>query len=140
MRDEDGYIIIERERGGGFGSFLMGTLVGAGLALLFAPQSGEETQEEIKTRARQLRDTAEEKMREAQHTLEERLDEARHGVESRVDSVREAVESGRQAAREARQELGERVERSKAAYRAGIDAARSEATADGEDRTGEGEE
>lgn len=139
MRDEDGYIIIERERGGGFGSFLVGTLVGAGLALLFAPQSGEETQEEIKTRARKLKDAAEEKMREAQHTLEERLDEARHGVETRVDSVREAVESGRHAAREAREELGQRIERSKAAYRAGIDAARSEAQAEDEGPTGEGE-
>lgn len=140
MRDEDGYIIIERERGGGFGSFLVGTLVGAGLALLFAPQSGEETQEEIKTRARKLKDAAEEKMREAQHTLEERLDEARHGVETRVESVREAVESGRHAAREAREELGQRLERSKAAYRAGIDAARSEAQAEDEGQTGEGEE
>ncbi len=50
MRDHDEtpYIVIEREGGGGLGSFILGALVGAGLALLFAPQSGEETQEEIK--------------------------------------------------------------------------------------------
>lgn len=140
MREEDGYIIIERERSGGVGSFLVGALVGAGLALLFAPQSGEETQEELKARARKLRDAAEEKMRVAQQSLEERLDDARHGVEARVDSVKEAVESGRHAAREARKELGDRIERSKAAYRAGADAARSTAQSGDEGQAGEGEE
>ena len=140
MREEDGYIIIERERSSGFGSFVVGALVGAGLALLFAPQSGEETQEEIKARARKLRDAAEEKMRVAQESLEERLDEARHGVETRVESVKEAVESGRKAAREARDELGQRIERSKAAYRAGIDAARDAAETGDDGQAGQGEE
>ena len=57
MRNQDDlpYIIVERDSGGGFGSFCLGALVGAGLALLFAPQTGEETQEEIRERARKLR-------------------------------------------------------------------------------------
>lgn len=133
MREfEDGqYVVYERERGG-VGSFLFGALVGAGLALLFAPKSGEETQAELRQRARQLRDAAEDRVREAQRTLEHRIDEAREGVESRVTHVRQAVESGRQAARDARGDLERRLEQSKAAYRAGVDAARSEATgADG---------
>jgi gas vesicle protein len=48
MRDNDEgpYIVIERESGGGIGSFVLGALVGAGLALLFAPKSGAETQED----------------------------------------------------------------------------------------------
>lgn len=126
MRDHDEtpYIVVERDGGGGIGSFVLGALVGAGLALLFAPQSGEETQEEIKTRAMKLKDVAQDRVRQAQDNLEGRLDTAREHVQARVESVREAVDSGRKAAIDARGELEKKLERSKAAYRAGIDAAR----------------
>ena len=134
MRDhEEGpYIVIERDSGGGLGSFVLGALVGAGLALLFAPKTGEETQEELKERARKLRVVAEERVREAQRQLEERLEEAREGVQSRYDDVRDAVAAGRAAAGDARTELEDRLQRSKAAYRAGVQAAR-EAVAAGAD-------
>lgn len=123
-RDEMPYIVIEREGGGGFGSFVLGALVGAGLALLFAPQSGDETQEELKSRALKLKGAAQERVREAQTNLEGRLSVAREHVQARVETVKEAVESGRQAAVDARGELEQKLERSKAAYRAGIDAAK----------------
>lgn len=123
-RDEAPYIVIEREGGGGLGSFVLGALVGAGLALLLAPQSGEETQEEIKAGARKLKGVAQDRAREVQHDLEDRFNAVRENVQARVESVREAVDSGRQAAVEARADLGQKLERSKAAYRAGIEAAR----------------
>lgn len=128
MREHDDvpYIVIEKESGG-LGAFLLGALVGAGVALLFAPQSGEQTQQEIRDRARRLRDAAEERVRDAQRQIEERLETAREGVHQRVDHVKEAVDSGRKAAKEARTELEEKLERSKAAYRAGVDAARNAA-------------
>ena len=122
--DEGPYIVIEWDSGGGAGSFILGALVGAGLALLFAPKTGEETQEELRERARQLRSAAEERVKEAQRQLEERLDEAREGVSQRYDEVVEAVEAGRSAAADARRDLEDRLERSKAAYRAGMTAAR----------------
>lgn len=129
MRDHDDvpYIVIEKESGGGFGSFVLGALVGAGLALLFAPQSGEETQAEIRARARELRESAEGHVRDAQKQVEERLQAARQDVKGRVDSVKEAVDSGRLAAREARADLESKLERSKAAYRAGVSAAKEAA-------------
>lgn len=129
MRDQDDlpYILVERDSGGSFGSFCLGALVGAGLALLFAPQSGEETQEEIRTRAQKLRAAAEERMRDAQLSLEDRLENVREGVESRVELVRDAVASGRVAAGEARTDLEAKLERSKAAAKAGIAAAREAA-------------
>ncbi len=142
MRNQDDlpYIIVERDSGGSFGSFCLGALVGAGLALLFAPQSGEETQEEIRARAQKLRAAAEERLKEAQVSLEDRLGNVRDGVESRVELVRDAVESGRVAAAEARTDLEAKLERSKAAAKAGIAAAK-EAAADGagspEDDAGE---
>jgi gas vesicle protein len=125
MRDDDvSYIVIEKESGGSVGSFVLGALVGAGIALLFAPQSGAETQEEIRARARKLKAQAEERVRAVQEELESRLEQARAGVQSRIDGVRGAVDSGRQAARDARSDLENRLEQSKAAYRAGVDAAR----------------
>lgn len=132
-REEGPYIIVERDSGSGVGSFILGALLGAGVALLFAPRSGEETQAELRDRARQLRDTAEDRVREASRQLEGRLDEARDSLGSRVDRVKDAVDSGRQAAHEARSELEEKLERSKAAYRAGIEAARTAASESGGD-------
>ena len=129
MRNQEDlpYIVVERDSGGSFGSFCLGALVGAGLALLFAPQSGEETQEEIRARAKKLRAAAEERLREAQVTLEGRLENVREGVESRVELVRDAVESGRAAAQEARTDLEEKLERTKTAAKAGIAAAKEAA-------------
>jgi len=143
MRDHDEmpYVVIEREGGGGLGSFVLGALVGAGLALLFAPRSGEETQEEIRERALKLRDAAKDRVREAQHSLENRLEAARGNVQAKVESVREAIDSGRQAAVDARTELEKKLERSKAAYRAGIEAAREAAhTEDVSEEAGEADE
>lgn len=135
MRDHDEapYIVIERDSGGGVGSFVLGALVGAGLALLFAPKSGAETQEELKEHARKLRSTAEERVREAQRQLEERLEDVRDGVQTRFGDVKDAVSAGRNAATEARSDLEHRLERSKAAYRAGVQAARESIAADGDE-------
>lgn len=141
MRDQDEgpYIVIERDSGGGVGSFILGALVGAGIALLFAPKTGAETQEELKEHARKLRGAAEERVREAQKQLEERLDDVREGVQTRFDGVKEAVTAGRSAATDARTELERKLQRSKAAYRAGVQAAREAITADadGEEETGD---
>jgi gas vesicle protein len=134
MRDrEDPYIVIEQKGGSGVGSFLIGALVGAGLALLFTPYSGEETQEEIKERARRLKSAAGDQIRTAQKNIEERIDHTRDEIMDRVGTVREAVESGRRAARDARSDLEHKLERSKAAYRAGVEAARDTAEEGGED-------
>jgi gas vesicle protein len=131
-RDDTPYFIIERDSsGGGVGAFLFGALLGAGVALLYAPRSGEETQADLKDRAARLRDSAEERLREAQAQIEERLEQAREELMERVDAVKEAVESGKVTAQEARADLEEKIERSKAAYRAGVDAARDVAKEEG---------
>ena len=137
--DETPYFVIEREGGGGIGAFVLGALVGAGLALLFAPQSGEETQEELRSRAAKLKDQARDRVRGAQENLEGRLSSAREHVGARVESVKEAVDSGRKAALEARDELERKLERAKAAYRAGIEAAKEVEAPEGSDARPESE-
>lgn len=48
---------------------IIGALVGAGVALLFAPQSGEETRRTITRRARRLAEDARERYDDAKHQL-----------------------------------------------------------------------
>ncbi|MEQ1857595.1 MAG: YtxH domain-containing protein [Longimicrobiales bacterium] len=123
-QEEGPYIVIERDGGSGVGAFILGALVGAGVALLLAPKSGAETQEDIKRQARKLRTAAEERVRDAQRQIEERLGEVRDGMQTRMDGVKDAVSTGRSAAADARSDLEKRLQRSKAAYRAGVQAAR----------------
>lgn len=117
-------VVIERDGSSSTGAFLLGAVVGAGLALLFAPRSGKETQEQLKVRAREFRDAAQERVRAAQEDFEDRLGRAGEHVRGQMESVREAVDAGRRAAQDARAELEDRIATSKAAYRAASDAAR----------------
>jgi gas vesicle protein len=135
-QEEGPYIVIERDGGSGVGAFVLGALVGAGIALLFAPKSGAETQEDLKRQARKLRTAAEERVREAQRQIEDRLGEVRDGMASRIDGVKDAVSTGRSAAADARTDLEQRLQRSKAAYRAGVQAAREAIAAEGDGEEG----
>lgn len=100
-RDDLDYIIIERKRGG-FGAFLWGAAIGAGLALLYAPRSGRQTRDELLSGVTRMRDRAEEAVRHAQGTVTERIDGVRTDVRGRIDAAREAFDAGRQAARDTR--------------------------------------
>jgi gas vesicle protein len=133
--DDLPYIVIER-RGGGVGPFLWGALLGAGAALLLAPRSGEETQDEIRRTARRLADAAGERVDDARRSVEgavertrgavtERISEVRDVVETRAEQARQAVAAGRVAARQAREELERRVDDAKVAYRSGVAGAKA---------------
>jgi gas vesicle protein len=86
---------------GGHGSsmltgFVVGALVGAGLALLLAPASGTDTRRRLGETARKLRDDAKERMSHARETVSSLKEEAR----SAIDSGREAFSQARQQRRE----------------------------------------
>jgi gas vesicle protein len=121
------YVIVER-REAGIGSFLIGIALGAGAALLFAPQSGEQTRRDIAYRARRAQDAAQDlvgdvsgtvagKFREVRASVEERIEATLDAVDQRKRRVSNAFHAGRAAAREARGELEERIAESKAAYK-----------------------
>jgi gas vesicle protein len=115
MADRDEYATIVIERESGVGAFLLGALIGAGAALLFAPRAGRDTRSELRAGVDRLRDRAQETVREIQSSVAERVDDVRGEVSGRVSAAREAVDAGRRAARERG-----------AAMRAGYDAARRE--------------
>jgi gas vesicle protein len=127
MRDRDDlpYIVIER-RTGGVGGFVYGALIGAGLALLFAPRSGRETRTEIRTGVERIRGRAEDVVRQVQESVTGTFEDVREEVNDRLDSAREAFEAGRQAARETRDQMERRVQQARAGVRAGVETARAE--------------
>ena len=69
----------------GAGSFLtgaiLGALVGAGVALLYAPQTGEETRKQLKTKADEAKKKGLAMKKEALEKMEEVKDEAAEKVE-----------------------------------------------------------
>lgn len=93
-RDEPA-VVIERRGGGGSGLalFLLGAAVGAGLALLWAPQAGDDTRRELRRGARRLKRRA------------------RDLAESGKDLVDDLQRQGKSMARDARSALEERLAR-----------------------------
>jgi gas vesicle protein len=132
--DDEPYVIIEKNTGS-VGSFLLGIAIGAGVALILAPQSGEETRRGIARQARQARDRARDladdvgeqvtdRVRGARDAVNVRVDQARRAVDLKRRQVERAVEAGRAAAQQARADLERRIAETKAAYHAGADVAR----------------
>jgi len=122
------YVIVERDAGAGIGPLLLGLALGAGVALLFAPQSGEETRRAVARRARRAQDAAQDfvedvsgtvadKFKQVRATVEERIDATFEAVDAKKRQVTNAVEAGRAAARQTRGELEHRIAERKAAYK-----------------------
>jgi len=85
-------VIVEKEGGSGVGGFLLGLLCGAAAGILFAPQSGEETQQELREGAKRLRGDAEEKLADLRDELADVYDRAREDVADRIDTARHEME------------------------------------------------
>lgn len=128
--DDEPHVVIERHSAG-VGTFLLGVAIGAGVALLFAPRSGQATRREIKRGAKRVQRAAENAASNATGTVVDTFQDARRKVEEQIDSARQAIDlkrqqvnramdAGRAAAREARDELEQRIAETKAAYGAGV--------------------
>jgi gas vesicle protein len=123
------YVIVERGgAGGGIGPLLIGLALGAGVALLLAPQSGEQTRRAVARRARRAQEAAQDFVEDVSGTVADRFNQVRASVEERIDAtfeavdakkrqVSNAVEAGRAAARQTRGELEHRIAERKAAYK-----------------------
>ena len=133
--DDEPFVVIEKHEGG-VGAFLIGLAVGAGVALLFAPQTGEETRRGLTRGAQRARARAQDftdemtasvtdRFRQARDQVEGRIENARQAVEIKRQQVSRAMEAGRVAAQQARADLERRIAETKAAYQAGGDVARA---------------
>jgi gas vesicle protein len=81
----------EGHRGGSAAlAFLVGAVVGAGVALLLAPASGSDTRKKIGRTARRWREDAKDAFEDAIESLEDLKDEARAVVDEGREAVRRA--------------------------------------------------
>lgn len=121
------YVVVERHEAG-VGPLLLGLVLGAGVALLLAPQSGEETRRSIARRARRAQDAAQELVEDMSGVVAEKYHDVRDRVGEGIDATLDAVDAkrrqvanafdaGRAAARETRGELEHRIAERKAAYK-----------------------
>ncbi|MDQ2668668.1 MAG: YtxH domain-containing protein [Gemmatimonadota bacterium] len=131
---DEPYIVIEKHSDAS--SLLIGVLIGASVALLFAPRSGEETRGDIRRKVRQAGDVVKSVAEEvtgqvadtyegAKARVEEQIDTVRDAVVTRKRQVSRAINAGREAALQAREELETQLAETKAAYSAGAGVARS---------------
>ena len=101
-----------------FGAFLVGFIVGgltgAVVALLLAPQSGEETRALIKERSIELRDKATSEAEEAWRRAEAAAEEARKRAE---EFAKEAQERGEEITLKARERGEEMLDSAKKAIK-----------------------
>lgn len=120
MSSEDNRPVVIVERSSGLGSFLWGALLGAGIALLMAPRSGEETREVLRSRGRRLRAKAQETAEDLHGHLEDGFEMAKARVEEGFQAARnsisdvragaeDAVEAGKATVNSAREELERRL-------------------------------
>ena len=88
--------------------FLVGSVVGAATALLFAPRSGEETRTEIRDKAIELRDqtteTVKSKVADVKDNVREKVEglkqRGKYTINRQLDRVSQATETGKQAVQE----------------------------------------
>ena len=98
------YDRIEREDGGG--SFLMGllagTVLGAGLGMLFAPKAGIETRKQLTEQANRLRSTAGDTYQQASEKISQASQQASEKITQASEKVSQIVDRGREAYERAR--------------------------------------
>jgi gas vesicle protein len=94
------------DRGASAGGFVLAFMTGAALgaiaALLLAPQSGQESREQLRRYARRAEDQVRDLADRAGEVIEEAVGEGRQFVESKKSVLREAFDAGREAMRRER--------------------------------------
>ena len=127
MHNGDYYDDHGRSDAGGWSAFLAGAFIGAGLALLFAPQTGNElrgilrnyaarTKDDVMDRGREAWDTAVDRGREYVERGQESMQEAgrtareyiQSGQERLKEAGKEAVSKFKEASREASEAASDR--------------------------------
>lgn len=77
---------------GSFGSFVRGLVVGVGLAMLFAPRSGEQTRQMLNERGTDIKDRAVNIAKDTRDRAQGYIHEARSKIEDTVKGSKEGLE------------------------------------------------
>jgi gas vesicle protein len=85
----------------GFGTFLRGALIGAGIALLLAPRSGRETRDMLSERGMELRDKANEIVLDTRNRAQTAIYDARNKLTDTLSSVKDGISSDARATNKA---------------------------------------
>jgi gas vesicle protein len=92
MREEQGY-----STGSILLSFLLGGIVGAGVALLLAPQSGRETRHRIREFTDDVREKAKEYVGEVKEKVTTGIDKGKDFFEEKKSMISTAIDAGKEA-------------------------------------------
>ena len=88
--------------GGILVAFMAGMVVGAGVALLYAPQTGKETRRMLAKKADELKDEAEE-------IVEDVLEKGKKVLKEKKEQFDAAIEAGKEAMGDAKKKIKEAV-------------------------------
>ena len=102
--------------GKSFVSFLAGSLIGAGVALLYAPQSGERTRQEIKEKAEmtiirahkieeEIKDSLNQLIGDIRSKVNLLIEEGKDIAEDKKREILEAIEAGKKVLEEQKERL-----------------------------------
>lgn len=86
-------------------SFLLGGIVGAGLALLLAPRAGSETRQKIKDFADDITDKTTGYVDQAKEKMTTVVEKGKGSYEEKKSLVRSAIEAGKDAYEEEKEKL-----------------------------------
>jgi gas vesicle protein len=92
MREEEGY-----STGSILFSFLLGGMVGAGFALLLAPQSGRETRQKIKELTGDVKEKAMGYAGDVKEKITGGIDKGKEMYEEKKSMITSAIEAGKEA-------------------------------------------
>jgi gas vesicle protein len=84
-----------------FSYFFLGLGLGVAVGLLFAPKTGTETRELLRSKADEGKDYLKRRTNELRDQAEEAIEKGRTAVTRQRDNLSAAVEAGKQAYREA---------------------------------------
>lgn len=103
MSEERGYSAASVALG-----FILGGVIGASLALLFAPESGRRTRERLRDLAADVRDKTIDVSEELRDKAEEAVERGREVFEEKKSILSAAVQAGKEAMQRERERLSSR--------------------------------
>lgn len=88
-----------------FMAFILGGAVGAGLAILFAPQSGKETRDKIRGLADDAKEKASQYTEQMKDKIASTIEEGKGLLEEKKSIITSAIEAGKEAMEKEKEKL-----------------------------------